>query len=165
MRLARHRSAASRPGHATARGSKNHRRARGVDEDGGTFRAHLELAALAIALKRRVIVLQAVEHAQTDSGNLFENFVRALKTDQQRLDTLDSGIAGVLERLSALELARPQGLRPVFTTGEVDRLMRAANRIHRLGDGVMINGSTTDVAIEMARDRDGSVVVFPALAA
>jgi hypothetical protein len=137
----------------------------GVDEDGGTFRAHLELAALAIALKRRVIVLQAVEHAQTDSGNLFENFVRALKTDQQRLDTLDSGIAGVLERLSALELARPQGLRPVFTTGEVDRLMRAANRIHRLGDGVMINGSTTDVAIEMARDRDGSVVVFPALAA
>ncbi|MCW2904643.1 MAG: hypothetical protein JWO67_6908, partial [Streptosporangiaceae bacterium] len=36
----------------------------GVDDHGGTFRTHLELAALAIALKRRVIVLQAVEHAQ-----------------------------------------------------------------------------------------------------
>ncbi|MET9892323.1 hypothetical protein ABZZ47_19260 [Streptomyces sp. NPDC006465] len=137
----------------------------GVDDHGGTFRTHLELAALALALKRRVIVLQAVEHAQSDSGNVFENFVRALKADQQRLDDMESGIAGVLERLSALELARPQGLRPVFTTGEVDRLMRAANRIHKLGDGVVANSRTTDVAIEIARDKDGSVIVFPALPA
>ncbi|MEV6579163.1 hypothetical protein AB0M92_13535 [Streptomyces sp. NPDC051582] len=137
----------------------------GVDEAGGTFRTHLELAALAIALKRRVIVLQAVEHAQSDPGNLFETFARALKTDQQRLDTLESSIAGVLERLSALELARPQGLRPVFTTGEVDRLMRAANRIRKLGDGVVFDSRARDVAIEIARDEDGSVVVFPALPA
>ncbi|MFJ4691142.1 hypothetical protein [Streptomyces sp. NPDC088766] len=137
----------------------------GVDEDGGTFRAHLELAALAIALKRRVVVLQAVEHAQSDPGNPFENFTRALKSAQRRLDELESGIAGVLQRLSALELARPQGLRPVFTNVEVDRLMRAANRIHRLADGVTADGPTPDVAIEIARDRDGSVVVFPALAA
>ncbi|MGQ4419508.1 hypothetical protein ACN6LA_006890 [Streptomyces sp. SAS_269] len=137
----------------------------GVDDQGGTFRAHLELAALAIALKRRVNVLQAVEHAQSDPGNLFESFVRALKRDQQRLDELESSIAGVLTRLSALELARPQGLMPVFTTGEVDRLMRAAHRIRRLGDGVTVNGRATDVAIEIARDKDGSVVVFPALPA
>jgi hypothetical protein len=135
----------------------------GVDDHGGTFRAHLELAALAIALKRRVIVLQAVEHAQSDPGNLFESFTRVLKRDHQRLDELESSIAGVLERLSALELAGPQGLRPVLTTGEVDRLMRAAHRIHQLGDGVMVNGRTTDVAIEIARGKDGSVVVFPAL--
>ncbi|MGW8685414.1 hypothetical protein ACWGNN_31110 [Streptomyces sp. NPDC055817] len=137
----------------------------GVDDHGGTFRTHLELAALAIALKRRIIVLQAVEHAQIDPGNLFENFARILKSDQQRLDELESSIAGVLERLSALELARPHGLRPVFTTGEVDRLMRAANRIHKLGDGVVVNSRTTDVAIEIARSKDGSVVVFPALPA
>ncbi|NJC71686.1 hypothetical protein HC031_18455 [Planosporangium thailandense] len=137
----------------------------GVDDHGGTFRTHLELAALAIALKRRVIVLQAVEHAQIDPGNLFENFARALKADQQRLDKLESSIAGVLERLSALELARPQGLRPVFTAGEVDRLMRAADRIHKLRDGVMVNSRATDVAIEIARNKDGSVVVFPALPA
>lgn len=137
----------------------------GLDEDGGTFRAHLELATLAVALKRRVNVLQAVEHAQSDPGNLFENFVRALKVDQQRLDALESGIAGVLRRLSALELARPNGLRPVFTTGEVDRLMSAAHRIHRLGDGAVADSRATDVAIEMARDKDGSVVVFPALPA
>ncbi|MEV7900957.1 hypothetical protein [Streptomyces anulatus] len=135
----------------------------GIDDAGGMFRTHLELASLAIALMRRVVVLQAVEHAQSDPGNPFENFTRALKRDHQRLDELESSIAGVLVRLSALELARPNGLRPVFTTGEVDRLMSAAHRIHKLGDGVTVNSSTTDVAIEIARSKDGSVVVFPAL--
>jgi len=139
----------------------------GIEEEGGgTFRAHLELAALAIALKRRVIVLQAVEHAQMDAGNLFVNFTRALKADQRRLNRLESNIAGVLLRLSTLELERPQGWRaPVFTWREVDRLMLAAHRIHALGDGVAVDNFATDVAIEIARSRDGSVVVFPALAA
>ncbi|WP_411104685.1 hypothetical protein [Streptomyces sp. cmx-4-9] len=135
----------------------------GVDDHGGTFRTHLQLISLAVALKRRVVVLQAVEHAQSDPGNPFENFTRALKRDQQRLDALESSIAGVLIRLSALELARPTGRRPVFTTGEVDRLLGAAHRIHQLGDGVTVTGRMADVAIEIARDKDGSVVVFPAL--
>jgi hypothetical protein len=43
--------------------------------------------------------------------------------------------------------------------------MRATNRIHWLGDGVVVDSRTPDVAIEMARDKDGSVVVFPVLAA
>ncbi|MFG3475410.1 hypothetical protein ACGF3K_09075 [Streptomyces sp. NPDC047980] len=138
----------------------------GIDNPGGIFQAHLELATLAIALKRRVVVLQAVEHAQTHPGNLFANFTRALKRDQQRLEDLESSIIGVLVRLSKLELARPQGLRPpVFTNAEVDRLMRAAHRIHQLGDGVVVDNRPTDVAIEIARDEDGSVVVFPALPA
>ncbi|MET7644227.1 hypothetical protein ABZS83_11385 [Streptomyces sp. NPDC005426] len=137
----------------------------GIDEEGGRFRAHLELAALAIALKRRVVVLQAVEHAQSDPDNLFKNFAGALKKDQHRLDELESGMTGVLERLSTLELGRPGGLRPVFTNAEVDRLMRAANRIRRLGDGAAADSRTTDVAIEIAREKDGSVVVFPALSA
>ncbi|TXS44645.1 hypothetical protein [Streptomyces sp. t39] len=138
----------------------------GIDDQGGTFRTHLELAALAIALMRRVVVLQAVEPAQREPGNPFENFTRALKGDQQRLDELESGVAGVLVRLSTLELARPSGLRaPVFTPGEVDRLMSAAHRLHRLGDGVTADGRPRDVAIDIARDEDGSVVVFPVLAA
>ncbi|MFI0935683.1 hypothetical protein ACH4RG_28720 [Streptomyces sp. NPDC021019] len=138
----------------------------GVDDHGGTFRTHLELASLAIALKRRVVVLQAVEHAQSNEGNPFTNFTRELRRDQQRLDEMESSIAGVLVRLSTLELARPSGLRaPVFTTGEVDRLMSATHRIHQLGRGVTVHSPTTDVAIEIARDKDGSVVVFPALPA
>jgi len=138
----------------------------GIDDRGGTFRGHLELAALAVALKRRVIVLQAVEHAQIAPDNLFENFVRALKADQQRLGKLESSIAGILIRLSKLELTRPRRLRsPVVTPGEVDRLLRTAYRIHGLGDGVAPNSRAADVAIEIARNKDGSVVVLPALPA
>ena len=135
----------------------------GIDEPGGEFRAHLELAALAIALKRRVIILQAVEHAQMDPGNPFENFVRALKADQQRLDKLESDIASVLVRVSALELTRSHRLKDlVVTPGDVDRLLRASHRIHELGNGVEVNNRVSDVAIEIARSRDGSLVVFPA---
>ncbi|MGW6291106.1 ATP-binding cassette domain-containing protein [Streptomyces sp. NPDC055058] len=137
----------------------------GIDDDGGIFRAHLELAGLAIALKRRVIVLQAVEHAHSDPGNLFENFTRTLKRDQKRLDELESGIAGVLIRLSTLELGRTGGRRPVLTSVEVDRLMRAAHRIRHLGDSVVTHDRPTDVAIEIVREEDGSVIVFPALPA
>ncbi|MCX4505927.1 hypothetical protein [Streptomyces anulatus] len=137
----------------------------GIDDQGGEFRTHLELASLALALKRRVVVLQAVEHAQNNPGNVFESFTRELKRDQQGLDELESGIAAVLLRLSALELARPNGLRPVFTPGDVDRLMRAAHRINRLGENVTVNSRATDVTIEVVRNRDGSVVVFPALTA
>ena len=43
--------------------------------------------------------------------------------------------------------------------------MRAANRIHALGDGVTVNNRATDVAIEIARNKDGSVFVLPALPA
>lgn len=135
----------------------------GIDERGGTFRAHLELAALAIALKRRVIILQAVEHAQKDPGNPFENFLRALKADQQRIDQLESDIASVLVRVSALELTRSHRLKDlVVTPGDVDRLLRASHRIHELGNGVEVNNRVSDVAIEIARSRDGSLVVFPA---
>lgn len=137
----------------------------GIDDHGGTFRTHLELAALAIALKRRVIVLQAVEHAQIDPDNLFANFTRALKADQQRLDTLESGIAGVLERLSALELSRTSSLLPLMHIGDVDRLLRVAHGLHKLGDGVVVNSPTTDVAIEIVRNKNGSLVVLPALPA
>jgi hypothetical protein len=135
----------------------------GIDEPGGEFRAHLELAALAIALKRRVIILQAVEHAQIDSVNPFANFVRALKADQQRLDKLESDIASVLVRVSALELSRTHRLQDlVFTSGEVDRLLRASHLIHELGNGVEVDNHVSDVAIEIARSKDGSLVVFPA---
>ncbi len=138
----------------------------GIDDIGGKFRAHLELAALAVALKRRVIVLQAVEAAQSDPGNPFATFGRALKADQQRLYKLESSIADVLVRLSTLELGRPRGWRaPVFTSGEVDRLLRSVDRIRTLGDGVTDDNRATDVAIEIARDKDGSVFVLPAMPA
>jgi hypothetical protein len=138
----------------------------GIDEEGGEFRAHLELTGLAIALKKRVIVLQAVQHAQMDPSNPFENFVRALKADQERVIRLESEISSVLKTLGALQLDRPRGiLDSVFTSGEVDKLLSASYRLREFGEEVVTSARQSDVAIEIARNTDGSVVVFPALSA
>ncbi|MFB0836061.1 hypothetical protein ACX8Z9_13350 [Arthrobacter halodurans] len=139
----------------------------GITEEGGTFRAHLELARLAIALKRRVLVLQAVEHAQLEgASHPFRTFVRTLQDDERRVDALESGITSILLRLSTLELKRHGGLRHVmFTQGEVDNLLKAAYRLRALGDGLNVGIHQADVSIEIERNSDGSLVVFPALAA
>jgi hypothetical protein len=138
----------------------------GINEEGGTFRAHLEIARLALALKRRVLVLQAVEHAQQDTKNPFKSFIGTLHDDERGIDELESGISSVLLRLSALELKRDGGFRiPAFTPGEVDHLLQAAYRLRALGDGLTGGIRHSDVAIEIERSSDGSLVVFPAVAA
>jgi hypothetical protein len=138
----------------------------GIEAEGGEFRAHLELAALAIALKRRVIVLQAVEHSQSDAANPFENFVRSLKADQQRVDQLEAGIASALLRLSSLELRSPNRLLDkLMTRGQVDELLAAVYRLRELGEGIVPDGRAPDVVIEIAKHADGSILVLPAAAA
>jgi hypothetical protein len=138
----------------------------GITEEGGTFRAHLEIARLAIALKRRVLVLQAVEHAQQDTGNSFKSFIGTLHDDGRSTDELESGISQVLLRLSALQVKRDGGFRlPAFTAGEVDQLLQASYRLRALGDDLQVSGHRDDVAIEIERKRDGSLVVFPGIAA
>ena len=129
-----------------------------TEESGGEFRAHLELANLAIALKRRVLVLQAVEQAQLDGANHpFKTFVRTLKDDEQRVNELESGIVSVLRGLATLELKRYSGIRSVmFTQREVDDLLRAAYRLRALGNEVDASNGQSDVAIEIERSADGS---------
>src|SRR3954453_18860174 len=102
----------------------------GVGDDGGTFRTHLELAAVAIALKRRVILLQGVEAGQSNPENQFENFVRSLKADQQRILDLESRIDKVLLRLSALEVRSPKRMIDrVMTRKQVDSLLETSYRL------------------------------------
>ena len=139
----------------------------GIDKPGGEFRAHLELAAMAIALEKRILVIQAVEHAQNEGSNHpFQSFIRALRSSQRELDELESGITTVVRRLSALELTRTHGLRDfVFSPGEIDDLLRTIYQLRELANSIEPDTPQPDVAIEMARARDGSLVVFPALTA
>lgn len=127
----------------------------------GTFDAELEIAALAIALKRRIAVLQAVDHAGRSQGNLFKNLIRALNTDQQGVDSLESGIDSFLKRLSALELKGPRYRIKPLSSGEVDRLMRSAHRIRHMGDRASFDPRPVDIAIDIVRSADGSVEVLP----
>lgn len=139
----------------------------GLADENGEFHAHLELARVAIAMKRHVIVLQAVEQAQLNLDNTFERFVKVLKQDQDEVDQLDSEIDSVLLRLSRLNLDRTHGVRDfAFSSAQVDGLLRASRRLRALGDDVVgIPGDRKDLAIEIARATDRSVVVFPALSA
>lgn len=53
----------------------------------------------------------------------------------------------------------------MFTPGEVDDLLSAAYRLRELGDRADNVSHDCDVTIDIARSTDGSVIVFPALAA
>lgn len=135
----------------------------GINEEGGEFRAHLDLARLAIALKRRVIVLQAVEHAQAEkTGNPFQSFTAMLNDDARRINELEAGINSVLLHLSTLELKRARGVRNLmFTQGDVDELLNVVYRLRALGNSINTSITQADVAIEIERSSDGSLVVFP----
>lgn len=138
----------------------------GISEQGGEFRAHVELAALAIALKRRVNVLQGVEAGQSETDNPFEHFVRSLQKDQERIDELEARIQRVLLTLSHLELRSPTRLVDrVMTRGQVDGLLEAAYRLRALGNGQSDARMSTDVVIEVEKHRDGSLHVLPARSA
>jgi len=137
----------------------------GVCEEGGTFRTHLELAALATALKRRVVLLQGVEAGQSDPDNQFENFVRSLNADQQRVLDLEARIDSVLLRLSALEVRSPKRLVDrVMTRKQVDGLLETSYRLRALGAGIGAVASTQEVVIEIEKHSDGTLLVLPARA-
>jgi hypothetical protein len=137
----------------------------GVCEDGGKFRTHLELANLAISLKRRVILLQGVEAGQSDPENPFENFVRSLRDDQQRIHELEVRVDNVLLRLSALEVRSPKRLiDKVMTRKQVDSLLETSYRLRALGVGVGSVAPSPDVVIEIEKHSDGTLLVLPARA-
>lgn len=134
----------------------------GVTADGGEFRAQLELAALAFALKRRVVVLQAVEAGQSDETNPFENFVQSLKDDQQKLDELEARVHRVLLRLSSLELRSPKRLLDkVMTRKQVESLLDTSYRLRDLAPGYIASAQGTDVVIEIEKHDDGTLLVLP----
>lgn len=137
----------------------------GISSGEGEFRAHLELAALAIAMKRRVVILQGVEAGQSSEDNPFEHFVHSLKTDQRRTDELEERIRQVLLRISALELQSPtRFLDRLMTRKQVDELLDASYRLRTLSRGLDTATEHSDVAIEIEKRSDGSLQVLPAQA-
>ncbi len=137
----------------------------GIASAGGEFRAHLEMAALAVALKRRVIVLQGVEAGQGEQDNPFENFVRSLRDDQQRINDLEGRVENVLRRLSAIELRTPKRLiDKMMTRRQVDSLLDASYRLRALDPGHSADSLNADLVIEIEKHKDGTLLVLPARA-
>ncbi len=133
-----------------------------IGEPTSEFRAHLELAAAAASMKRRVLVLQAVQHAQLDKDNPFESFTRTLQQDEKRVLELESGITDVLRKLSEIRVIRSKSFwdKHLLTAGEADGLLNTAYTLRELGDQVP-SDEPTDVEIDIERKQDGSLIVFP----
>lgn len=136
----------------------------GINSPDGEFHAHVELARAAMALKRRILVLQAVEQAQLNAGNNFERFVQVLQQEQSEIDELESKLNALLLGLSQLQLDRSHGVRDfAFSSAQVDELLHATRRFRTFADGISETaGRPTDVAIDIVRTTDGSVIVLPA---
>jgi hypothetical protein len=65
-----------------------------------------------------------------------------------------------------LQVKRYGGIRSIyFSQGEVDDLLNAAYRLRAIGDEVAAYDQPSDVAIDIERKADGSILVFPALTA
>ena len=109
--------------------------------------------------------LRAKVGEPADHRRVARDFVGALKEDERRVNDLENGLVAILARLSSLELKRRTGIRhAVFTPAEVDSLLRSAYRLRGLDAGLLGGSSNADVAIDIERSHDGSLVVYPAVA-
>lgn len=135
----------------------------GIDKPAGEFRAQLRMAALAIAMKRRVAILQAVEHAQQSPDLTLPRFASVLNSEQQTVDALEAQLKSLLDALAHVQL-RPseKPLDTLVTRGEVRELLSWSPRLRELAEAeaASIDGQGADVEVAMIRHRDGKVRVL-----
>lgn len=136
----------------------------GIEDDDGQFRAHLRLASLAVTMKRRVAVLQAVEHAQAAPDNTFPSFTSMLAGEQFAVDALESDLRDLLLDLSRLQLRSPgRTIDKLMFRGEVNDLLKWPTRLRQLAaeESSLMTEGPRDVEIALVQQRDGGLRVLP----
>ncbi|MEU7960773.1 hypothetical protein [Micromonospora humida] len=137
----------------------------GIDQPNGAFRIELRLASLAIATKRRVAVLQAVEHAQKSPELNFHRFTAMLRDEQRGVDELQGELRALLVDLAELRLRAPtRSFKDrLLTQGEVNTLLAWPGRLRQLaGEESVAASELPDVEIGLIQRADGKVLVLPA---
>ena len=136
----------------------------GIDKPDGAFRVELRLASLAIATKRRVAVLQAVEHAQKSPELSFRRFTAMLQDEQRSVDELQDELHALLGALADLRLRAPTKsfTDRLLTQGEVNNLRAWPGRLRQLAAEETVSVSDLpDVEIGLVEKEDGKVLVLP----
>lgn len=136
----------------------------GIGDEDGEFRAHLRLAALALAMKRRAVVLQAVEHAQNAPEKTFLRFTSMMEREQHDLDELETGLSSLLLDISHLRLRSPSRfIDQLMFRGEVNDLLEWPGRLRELAtqESSKLGAPAPNVEIGLIRQLDGQVRVFP----
>jgi len=134
----------------------------GIDQPGGEFRAQLRMAAFAIAMKRRVAVLQAVEHAQQAPELTLPRFASVLRSEQETVDDLERQLSSFLTALARVPL-RPSDrtIDKLVTRGEVRDLLAWSPRLRELAETeTSATNAPGDLEIAMIRQTDGKVRVL-----
>jgi hypothetical protein len=135
----------------------------GIDEPDGRFRIELRLASLAIAMKRRVAVLQAVEHAQKSPDKTFVRFTAMLKDEQATVDEVETTLRALLTDLADLRLRAPnKQLYLLLTRGEANDLLKWPGRLRELAAEESVPAAElTDIEVSLVHHRDGKLRVLP----
>ncbi|SCG69666.1 hypothetical protein [Micromonospora halophytica] len=139
----------------------------GIDQPNGAFRVELRLASLAIATKRRVAVLQAVQHAQKSPELDFHRFTAMLQDEQRSVDELQGELRALLVDLVELRLRAPTKsfTDRLLTQGEVNNLLAWPARLRQLAaEESVATSELPDVEIGLVQREDDKVLVLPAKA-
>ncbi|MGW5080176.1 hypothetical protein [Micromonospora echinospora] len=137
----------------------------GIEQPNGAFRIELRLASLAIATKRHVAVLQAVEHAQKAPDLDFRRFTAMLQDEQRSVDELQGELHALLVDLAELQLRAPTKsfTDRLLTQGEVNKFLAWPGRLrHLAAEESMSASALSDVEIGLVQREDGKVLVLPA---
>lgn len=105
----------------------------GVKNGDGRFVAELRMAGLAIAAKRRSMVLQAVEHAQLNQAMSLRRFLAEIEREAMALDELEASLIDLLTRLSELPIRVGSGIRGrILLSSDADELLKWPERLRDL---------------------------------
>ena len=141
----------------------------GVKDGDGRFVAELRMAGLAIAAKRRLMVLQAVEHAQINQGLSLKRFLAEIEREATALNELESSLINLLTRLSELPIRTGGGIfdRLHLSADDADELLRWPERLRdlRRREAPRVN-SSGHVEIGIVLEADGHArILEPAVVA
>jgi hypothetical protein len=141
----------------------------GVKDGDGRFVAELRMAGLAIAAKRRLMVLQAVEHAQINQGLSLKRFLAEIEREATALNELESSLIDLLTRLSELPIRTGGGVfdRLHLSADDADELLKWPERLRdlRRREAPRVNSSGhVEIGIVLGAD-GGARILEPAVVA
>jgi hypothetical protein len=134
----------------------------GLGAPGGEFEAKLRMAVFAIAMKRRVAILQAAEHTRNDSNLSLSRFNRELAKDTADLAALEGRIVTLLGSLAGLSIEAPKKRvdRP-YRPSEVRELLRWTPYLRTFADRELpAAGHQGDLELFFVAQDDGSIRVL-----
>ncbi|WP_312098779.1 hypothetical protein [Corynebacterium dentalis] len=132
----------------------------------GSFLIQLEIAKSAISLNRKLLVVQAVEHAQSQfEANALTNFIDQLRRDEGEINRLEARIQDLFRDISQLKLVpEKRPLRKIgYSQSDLKEFANQTLKLKSLADVPFQELPTDEMVIEIEQHGDGSLVVFTPL--